>query len=290
MLRSPYIQSIFIAFVAVRRNLSRGFTLIELLVVISIIAILASMLLPALSKAKGAAHKAYCINNQRQLNIAWLLYAEDHGKMVPNGYVESTTLGLQRPWVSGGTHVERFMHTNSQLLTNPSYSAFAQGGYVGSANTYKCPADRRPTFFQGVNYRGVRSYSLNAFFGWVFPGAVNYGSGYHAYSKPSQLAGMKASDVFTFIDVNSDSICYSGFITKMGTSEQFFHIPGAYHNGRGAAAFVDGHVETLKWKDQRTITNKTILHFEASEGNPDLKWLQAHAAERESPLRPAGEN
>ncbi|MBT5928021.1 MAG: type II secretion system protein [Verrucomicrobia bacterium] len=261
----------------------RGFTLIELLVVISIIAILASMLLPVLSKAKGAAHKAYCMNNQRQLNLAWLLYAEDHGKMVPNGYVESATLGLQRPWVSAGTHVERFMHTNSQLLTNPSYSAFARGGYVSSANTYKCPADRKATFFQGVNYQGVRSYSLNAFFGWVFPSEVNYGSGYHGYSKPSQLAGMKASDVFTFIDVNSDSICYGGFITKIG-SKQFFHIPGAYHNGQGVAAFVDGHVEVLKWKDQRTITNKTILHFEESKGNPDLKWLQAHAAERSTPL------
>lgn len=265
---------------AARRNLSRGFTLIELLVVISVIAILASLLLPALSKAKGAAHKAYCINNQRQLNIAWLLYADDHGRMVPNGYVESETLGLQKPWVSAGTHVERFMHTNSQLLINPSYSAFAQGGYVGSANTYKCPADRKRTFFQGTNYMGVRSYSLNAFFGWVFPSAVNYGSGYHGYNKPSHLAGIKASEVFTFIDVNSDSICYSGFITKMGNSKQFFHVPGSYHNGQGAAAFVDGHVEILKWKDQRTITNNTILHFVESEGNPDLKWLQAHAAER----------
>jgi len=261
----------------------RAFTLIELLVVIAIIAILAGLLLPALSKAKGAAHKAQCIGNQRQLNLAWLVYAEDHDALVPNGYVESPNIGDHRPWVTAGTHVERFMHTNTSLLSEPSNSAFAHGGYVNTPRIYKCPADRGTTFFQGVNYRGVRSYSLNAFFGWVYPSSVNYGAGYSGYSKPSQFAGMQASKVFTFIDVNKDSICYAGFITKMN-SKQFFHIPGAHHNGKGVAAFVDGHVEVLSWQDQRTITNQSILHFEESKNNPDLKWLQTHAAERIGPL------
>lgn len=261
-----------------------AFTLIELLVVIAIIAILAGMLLPALSRAKGSAHKIACVGNQRQLNLAWLLYAEDNEKLVPNGYVEADELGTQRPWVSGGSHIDRFMHTNTQLLIDPQYSAFARGGYINTAKIYKCPADRKPTFFMGVNYRGVRSYSLNSFMGWRYPGPGTYTDGYSGYSKASQLGGIRASEVFTFLDVNSDSICFAGFVTRMGNSDSFFHIPGAHHNGSGVAAFVDGHVEVLAWKDQRTITNKTILHVEKSVGNEDLLWLQKHAAERTTAL------
>jgi len=258
-----------------------AFTLIELLVVIAIIAILAGMLLPALSKAKGAAHKAACMGNQRQLNLAWLVYAEDYGKLVPNGYVSADDLGVQRPWVSAGSHIDRFMHTNSQLLSDPKYSAFARGGYITTAKIYKCPADRKTTFFMGVNHRGVRSYSLNSFMGWIYPSSGTFSSGYSGYGKASQLAGMRASEVFTFLDVNTDSICFSGFVTRMGNSDSFFHIPGAYHNGAGVVSFADGHVEVHSWKDQRTITNKTILHVEKSVGNKDLAWLQNHAAERD---------
>lgn len=258
-----------------------AFTLIELLVVIAIIAILASMLLPALSKAKGAAHKAACIGNQRQLNLAWLVYVEDHGFLVPNGYVNADDLGNQRPWVSAGSHIDRFMHTNAQLLSDPRYSAFAKGGYITTAKTYKCPADRKKTFIMGVNHLGVRSYSLNSFMGWLYPNSGTFSSGYSGYAKASHLAGMRASEVFTFLDVNTDSICFAGFVTRMGNSDSFFHIPGAYHNGAGVVGFADGHVEVHKWKDQRTITNKTIIHVEKSVGNKDLAWLQNHSAERD---------
>jgi prepilin-type processing-associated H-X9-DG protein len=166
------------------------------------------------------------------------------------------------------------------MLTDPRYSAFAHGGYITSAQTYKCPADKGTTFFMGTHYRGVRSYSLNHFMGWTYPAAEGFDSASHGYAKAAHLAGMNASQVFTFLDVNRDSICFSGFVTRMGNSSSFFHIQGAYHGGGGVVSFADGHASLQRWQDQRTITNRTILHFESSPNNPDLQWLQDHATER----------
>ena len=261
----------------------QGFTLIELLVVIAIVAILAGMLLPALSRAKAAGYQAACLNNHRQLNLAWLTYADDHQALVPNGYVETEEeLGQQRPWVTGSTHMNRSIHTNVQMLTDSKYSAFAHGGYITSAGSYKCPADRGTTFFQGVHYRGNRSYALNHLMAWTYPAANGFDAKAHGYAKSGHLAGMNASQVFTFLDVNRDSICFAGFVTPMGESTAFFHIPGAYHGGGAVVGFADGHASLQRWQDQRTITNRTILHYEPSLNNPDLKWLQTHATDRQS--------
>ncbi len=69
-----------------------GFTLIELLVVIAIIAILAALLLPALSRAKQEAYTAVCINNQKQLQLAWLMYLEDNNGKLPRNDINKAAL------------------------------------------------------------------------------------------------------------------------------------------------------------------------------------------------------
>src|SRR5262245_46408622 len=102
-----------------------AFTLIELLVVIAIIAVLAALLLPALSDAKALAQRTQCVNNQKQLILTWARYAGDNREMlVPNGG------GQPRPggpylWVLGDNHMYQPAFIDIQFLFNPGYALFA---------------------------------------------------------------------------------------------------------------------------------------------------------------------
>ncbi|PYK62366.1 MAG: hypothetical protein DME21_06615 [Verrucomicrobia bacterium] len=120
-----------------------GFTSTELLAVIAIIAILAGLLLPVLAKAKSQARRVQCINNQRQLFLAWTLYADDHdNRLVPNGHAPVTAFGQLciKLWVTGDSHFFAPAFTNDAFLLDPHLAAFAS--YLQSAATFKCPEDR----------------------------------------------------------------------------------------------------------------------------------------------------
>jgi len=257
-----------------------AFTLIELLVVIAIIAILASLLLPALSKAKAKAQGIACLNNLKQLQIAWQLYATDYNdQMVLNGANgQSDNRGWVSGWIFGnnpdGTNVLKLMGTNAYLYP-----------YNQNIGIYKCPADQSVTIAGGTRYPRVRSVSMNGF--------VNGDSGdnqgrfkgvYYVYHKTIEVLRPGPSQVFTFLDEHPDSIDDGFFAIDPTVSKRWAfgdppNMPANYHNGACGFAFVDGHGETHRWRDPATLS-RTIMAGGSYPSPIDVPWAELHATAR----------
>ena len=234
-----------------------GFTLVELLVVIAVIAVLAGLLLPALSAAKARAQGTLCSNNSRQLTLAWSMYAEDNGdRLVYNLGGDRTKpslpLNLKSNWVDNVMTWELDSgNTNLAFINRARLAPFS--GWA--AQIYRCPSDRVLSDIQkqaGWTER-VRSVSMNAMVGDAGPAMRGYTNvnnpGYRQFLKLSAIPN--PVQIFVFLDEHPDSIDDGYFLNRPDDLE-WLALPASYHNGAGSFSFADGHTEIHHWLSANT--------------------------------------
>ena len=244
----------------IRKNTVKGFTLIELLVVIAIIAILAAMLLPALARAKDHAKAIQCVNNNKQIGLAVMLYATDNRDYLPLLNSDPYSYPMS-------------VHTNWWFVLVQGYLA---GLYNTNGSTvWRCPAVQDADILPGNT----------AYFGVPWQGYGPNESGAHPYIEypngaPSgpfagrTLASLKRSaQVWLVGDVgvakntppNASSQPAGGYYTDVGLAPpdkntawlNYTKQPAVRHdsNTRAVMSFCDGHVEKWKWLDLRNDAN-----------------------------------
>jgi len=275
------------SFKAIREN---GFTLVELLAVMVTAGLLAVLLLPAIAGTKPNSQAFQCLENQRQMLLAWQMYSDDNGgKIVPNypqggpdGGATIPTPNNSPCWVAGWLYGLEATNT-AMLINHVQYpnGAFL-GPYIKTANAFKCPADQSQTKLYGRTLPRCRSISMNNFLG--SPAQQTIGGSGGAYLAIPKISGLKSAALtFVFLDEREDSINDGVFFTSANNPSVIVDIPANRHNGAAGFSFADGHSEMHQWTSatlKLPIQTSPLNNLNVS-GSPaglqDSYWLCQHA-------------
>jgi len=231
------------------RRSNKGFTLIELLVVIAIIAILAALLLPSLAAAKARAQKTNCLNNLNQLQLAWIMYADDNGDVMPPN-LKSDPASDTANWIDG------LMTVLPDATNNMDLSDALLFPYLKTTKIYKCPADTKPNPVTLVVT--VRSYSMNTYmngFDVMLMHGDDTPAGFYAVqTKVALISSPQTSRRIVFLDESEMTIddgnfgvCPSALNTEYAPVNNWLNYPTARHGNAAGFSYADGHVVDIQW-------------------------------------------
>jgi prepilin-type N-terminal cleavage/methylation domain-containing protein/prepilin-type processing-associated H-X9-DG protein len=239
-------------------GLRTAFTLIELLVVIAIIAILASLLLPVLARAKARAQGITCLSNLKQLQLCWQMYLGDNGDRLPpqNPGTDAAghLVGLPGSWILGNVLYD---------LTSSNIENGVLFPYNKSAGIYHCSADKS-TVPDRKELLRTRSYSLNWYLG-VDPN-VHPDQGIRLRS--SEIISPGPSEIYAFIDEAESTINDGTFFSPQAYGG-WGDLPAVRHALRSNLSFADGHVEPHRWRSPEQLGQ--------ASNQLDLQWLWDHS-------------
>jgi type II secretory pathway pseudopilin PulG len=206
------------------------------LVVIAIIAILAALLLPALSRARAKAQRTICLNNVKQLQAGWHLYIADHDDWLPLNRFDDVggdyRASLDGSWVVG----------NARDITVSNIQKGVQWTYHPSAAIYRCPADPAKGF-DGITPR-TRAYTLSVWLG------QQGGGPYAKWEKQKSTQITRTPAIFCFVCENESSIedgAFGVYPPGLPESPTWLSLPSNRHSKGGVLSFTDGHGEYWKW-------------------------------------------